>query len=120
MHLRCLVLFCLNVDVFSGLLRHFFLLDLMVNNVTGGKLAVNVFQGNSRLDHQNHHMVGKIGDLVDRFRLVLSFCGNDDLGGFLAHLFQDLIQALFKKVRGVGAFFFVDLSALDQLHQAAK
>ena len=59
---------------------------------------MDVLQGDSHLDHQNHNVVGQIGDLVDGFLFIVCLSCDDDLGAFLAHLLQDLVQALFKEV----------------------
>ena len=69
---------------------HFFLLDLVVNNMTGSQLLVDILQGDAGLQHQYHYMVGKIGNLVDGFLFVLSLGGNDNLGTLPTHLFRIL------------------------------
>ena len=63
-----------------GLLGHLLLLYLMVNDVTGGKLLVNVLQGNTHLDHQYHDVVCEIGDLVDGLLLVVCLARDDEKG----------------------------------------
>ena len=69
------------------------------------------------LEHQHHYMVSQVCDLIDGFLLILGLGGDDHLGALLAHLFQNLIQALLKEIGSVGALFFLRLSALDQRHQ---
>ena len=60
-------------------------------------------QGDPRLHHQHQNMVRQIRQLIDRL-LVIPVLGRDDnLGALLAHLFQNLVQALFKQVGGIGA-----------------
>ena len=98
------------------LLCHFFLLYLVVDHVARGKLAVDILKADALLDHQDHHVIDKVRDLVDRFGAILCLSGNDDLGALLADLFEDLVKTLFKQIRGIGALFFVGLSAADQLH----
>ena len=84
--------------LFSG---HFFLLDLVVDDMAGCQFLMDVLQGDALLDHQHHHMVGKIRDLVDGLRPVMVLGGDDHLGALLAHLFQDLVDALLEQVGGV-------------------
>ena len=47
------------------LFRHFFLFDLMVDHMAAGQLSVDILQVDAGLDHQHHHMVGKVGDLIN-------------------------------------------------------
>ena len=65
-------------------------------------------------------MVGQVGDLVDRLLFVLGLAGDDDFGGLLADLLQDLIQALVEEVGGVGAFLGGVLAALEHVHEALQ
>ena len=60
-------------------------------------------------------MVGKIGNLIDGLRLVLSLARDDDLGALLAHLLENLVQTLLEKVGGVRAFRQFLFPALKQL-----
>ena len=70
--------------------------------------------GNSLFHHQNHHMVQKIGNLVlDLFRIWI-LRRNDDLGCFFSDFFEDLVNALFKQVIGVRAFFRMLFAVFDQ------
>ena len=48
-------------------------------------------------------MIRKISNLIHRFALVIGLCGNDDLRGFLADLFQYLINAALKEVNSIRA-----------------
>ena len=75
----------------------------MVNDVTGSQLAVDVLHRNAHLDHEHHDVVGQISDLVNGFFFVVVLGGDDDLGALLAHLFQDLVQALLEEIGGVAA-----------------
>ena len=77
---------------------HLLLLDLVVNDVAGGQLAVNVLYRNTHLGHEHHDVVGKVSDLVDRLLLVTVLSADDDLSAFLAHLLKDLVQTLVKEV----------------------
>ena len=42
----------------------------MVNNMALFQLFGDVFYGNAKFNHQNHHMVGKVADLVNGFLFV--------------------------------------------------
>ena len=67
------------------------------------------FRTDTHLDHQNHDMIGEVGNLVNGFRTVAALAGDDDLGALFAHLFQDLVGPLLEQIAGVGAlgeFFF--------------
>ena len=57
-----------------------------------GKLRQDIVAGNAGFDHQDEHMIDKIGDLIDGVALVLRLSGDDDLGRFFADLFQDLVK----------------------------
>ena len=70
----------------------------MIDDIPSGKLCTDIVHRDPHLDHQYHHVIGKICDLVDCFPPVLRLGGNDDLCRFLSHLLDDLIQAFFKKV----------------------
>ena len=48
------------------------------------QLPGDLFPGNSLFDHQNHHMIEKIGNLVLNLFRVRIFGCDDDLGGLLA------------------------------------
>ena len=89
----------------------------MVNNMALFQLFGDVFYGNAKFNHQNHHMVGKVADLVNGFLFVALAACNDHFGGFLTDLFQNLFQTLVKQVGGVAALFGVGLAAFDQLIQ---
>ena len=99
---------------------HLLLLDLLVNDMAGGQLLADVLQGDAQLQHQHHDMVGQVADLVDGLGLVLGLAGDDDLGGLLAHLLQNLVQALLEEVRGVGPLLGVGLAAGQHLHQGVQ
>ena len=62
----------------------------------------HLLQGDAQLEHEDHHVVGQVGNLIDGLLPVLRLAGDDDLGGLLPHLFQDFVQSLVKKVGGVG------------------
>ena len=83
--------------------------------MAGSKLGADIFKRYSRLHHQNGQVVYEVGDFVDGLRLVLGLGRDDYLGGFLADLFKDLVQSLFKKICGVGAFLFLDFAPLYKL-----
>ena len=90
----------------------------MVNDVSFFQFTGHVLHRDAGADHQHQNMVGQITDLVNGFFLVLFFACNDDLGALFAHLFQDLLLALFKQVGGVAALFGGILAAFDQFIQA--
>lgn len=46
-------------------LGHLFLLDLLVNDVPGGQLPPHILQGDAQLEHEDHHVVGQVGNLID-------------------------------------------------------
>lgn len=62
-------------------------------------------------------MISKVGYFIYGFFFVPRFAGNYDLGAFLAHLFEYLVNSLFKEVCGVGAFLFFGLASAYQLHK---
>ena len=97
---------------------HLFLLDLVVNDVPAGQLLPDLLQGDARLDHQHHHMVGQVGDLIHRLPVILGLGGDDDLSTLLPHLFQDLVQPLFKQVGGIRALGPLIPALLQQAVQA--
>ena len=92
----------------------------MVNDVAGGELPVYVLHADPGLDHQHHHMVGEVCDLVARLFLVLSLGGDDDLGALLADLLEDLVEALPEEIAGVGALRARRLPILEQREQPAQ
>ena len=65
-------------------------------------------------------MIGEVGDFIDGLPLVAALAGHDDLGGLLADLFENFVDALLKEVGGVGALLFFCLAALKQGHQALQ
>ncbi len=69
----------------------------------------------AELDHEHHHVVGQVGNLVHRLLVVLRLGGNDDLGALLPHLLQNLVQALLKEVGGVGPLRPPGVALLEQL-----
>ena len=87
----------------SASFGHLLLLDLFVHDVAGPELLLDVVQGDAHLDHQDHHVVDKVGDLIDGFLLIAGFTGDNDFCGFLSDLFEDLVDALLKQVGGIGA-----------------
>ena len=102
---------------FIVLFGHFFLLNLVVNDVVGSQFIVDVLQRNAHLDHQHHNVIGKIGNFVNGFLFVVSLTRNDDFGTFLAHLFKDLVNAFFKEIGGIGTFLFFGFSADQHGHE---
>ena len=100
------------------ILDHFFLLDFVVDHVAGGELLLDFLQSDALLGHEHHHMVGKVRNFIDGFSPILRFGGDDDLGAFLAHLFQNLVQALLEQVSGVGALGQVPFPAFQQSVEA--
>ena len=79
---------------------------------------MNIVQRDPRFDHQHHHMVGQVRDFINRFLLIPILGGNDHLGRLLAHLFQNLVQAFFKQISGIGTFLLFGLPPCDQIHQS--
>ena len=77
-----------------------------------------IFQRNTHLGHHDHDVIRKVCDFVNGFLFVICLCRNDDLGTFLTDLFENLVNALFKEVRRVGALGLLALSAVKQIHQA--
>ena len=90
----------------------------MVNYVSFFEFLRDVLYGNAQLDHQHHDVVSQVADLVDGLLPVALGARNDDLGGFLADLFEDLFQALVEQIGGVAALLRVGLAALDECVQA--
>ena len=68
----------------------------MVDNVPGSQFITDLFYSNAHLSHENHGMVAEICQLVNGLLFVVALGSHNDLGALLAHLFQDLIDALFK------------------------
>lgn len=101
-------------------LGHLLLLHLFVDDVPGGQLVPDLLQADAQLEHEDHHMVGQVGDLVDGLLLVLGLAGDDDFGGLLPHLFEDLVDALLKEVGGVGPLLGALLPALEHVHEALE
>ena len=62
-------------------------------------------------------MISKVRDFIDGFRSVLRFGCNDDFCTFLTDLFQNLIDAFFKQVCSIGAFWLVYFSAYQHFIQ---
>ena len=67
-------------------LHHLLLLDLMVYDVSGGQLAVDILHRNAHLGHEHHDVVGQIRDFVDSLLFIVALGTDDDLG---AHSFLD-------------------------------
>ena len=89
----------------------------MVNYVSFFEFLRDVLYGNAQLDHQHHDVVSQVADLVDGLLPVALGACNDDLGGFLTDLFEDLFQALVEQIGGVAALLRVGLAALDEFIQ---
>ena len=62
--------------------------------MAGGQLPADFLQADALLGHEHHDVIGKVGDFIDGLGTVFGLGGDDDLGAFLAHLFQNLIQPL--------------------------
>ena len=75
----------------------------MGDDVAAGQLRADVLHGDALLRHEHQSVVAEIRDLVDGLCPVLGLGGDDDLGALLAHLFQDLVQALLEEVGGIAA-----------------
>ena len=58
-------------------LGHLLLLHLFVDDVPGGQLVPDLLQADAQLEHEDHHVVGQVGDLVDGLLLVLGLAGDD-------------------------------------------
>ena len=54
-------------------LRHFFLFYFLIDNMAGSQLLVDIFQGNTHLNHQHQHVIAKIGNFINRFLFVIRF-----------------------------------------------
>ena len=65
----------------------------MVDYVAGCKLVAHLVYGNAHLHHQHHYVIGKVGNFVYRFFLIVGFSCDNYLGTFLAYLFQNFIQS---------------------------
>lgn len=55
------------------------------------------------LGHHHEQVVDEVADLLLGLLVFAVFGGNDDLAALLAAFFENLIEALFKQVAGVGA-----------------
>jgi len=83
---------------------HFFLLDLVVDDVAGGKLLLYIVYGYAHLYHEHHEVIRQIRKLLHGFALVASLASDDNFRGFLADLLENLIDALVEEIGGVRAF----------------
>ena len=90
----------------------------MVDDMPLFQFFGNILNRNAQFDHQHHDVVRQVADLVNRLFFIAFCAGDDDLGGFLADLFQDLFQTLIKQIGGVASFFRVGLAALDECRTA--
>ena len=113
-------LFCKDFSSFLELLfcnrlrSHFFLLDLVVDDVAGGQLPADFLRGDAGFRHQHQGVVHQVCNLVDGLPFVLSLSGDDHLGTFLPDFFQNLIKTLPEEVGGVGALRQIYLPLLEQ------
>ena len=78
----------------------------------------DIFHGDAHLDHQHHDVIRQIGNFIDRLGLVFLPAADDDLGAFLADLFENFVQPLFKEVGGVGPLRPPGVALLEQLIEA--
>ena len=98
-------------------LLHFLLLDLVIHHMAAGQLGEDVLGLNAHFDHQNHHMIGQIGDFKDGLLPIAALSGDDDLGAFLADLLENLIDALLEQIGGIAALLGAGFPPLQQLIQ---
>ena len=87
----------------------------MVDDVARSELAMNVLDADAHFNHEHHYVIGKIGDLIDGFRLVTVTAADNNLGSLLADLLKDLIYTLVEEVGGVRALWSVGLSADEKV-----
>ena len=92
----------------------------MVNDVTGGKLFVDILNGNAHFHHQHHNVIRKVSDFVNCLLFVVRFSGDDNLGAFLTDFFEDLINALLEKVGCVRSLGQCFLAAFQKRIQVFK
>ena len=92
----------------------------MVDDVARGELLRDVVERDAGLDHQDHDVIGEVGDLVDGLLFVLGLGGDDDLGALLTHLFEDLVEALVEQIAGIGPLGHIALAALEQIIESLK
>ena len=78
-------------------LGHLFLLDLLVNDVPGGQLPSHILQGDAQLEHEDHHVVGQVGNLIDGLLFVLRLAGDDDSVASSPTFFRILSSPLSKR-----------------------
>ena len=78
-----------------------------------GQFLGDILPGDSFFSHQHHAVIQEIRDLIfDLFRIGIFRC-NDDLCTLFSHFFQDLVNALFKKIIRVRAFLRMKLPVFD-------
>ena len=94
---KLLIFFCFD---YSALL-HTLLLDLMVNYMAFCKLCGDIVNRNAGVNHQNGDVIEQVGDFKNRLFFIAALCRDYDLGAFLADLFEDFVNTLFKKVGGI-------------------
>ena len=90
---------------------HLFLFDLMIHHVAAGQLGEDILGLDAHFHHEHHDVIGQIGDFKDGFFLASALSSHDDLGAFLAHFFQNLIDALLEQLGGVAALLGVGFTA---------
>ena len=76
---------------------HFFLLDLMVNDMTGGELLLDILNGYSHIHHKHHCVVHKVGNFIYGFSLIISLTCYDYLGALLTDFLENLVSTLAEK-----------------------
>jgi len=97
----------------QGKLLHFLLLYFFIDHVAAFEFIADILGGDAEFDHENHYVIGEVGDFVDGFFLAV-FGADDDLGGFLADLLQDFVEALLEEVGGIAALGEEAFAALKE------
>ena len=73
----------------------------MVDNMAACKLVTYIIKRYAHLTHHYHYVICKVCNLIYSLCLIVSLTCDNNLGAFLANLFEYLIQSLFKKIGGV-------------------
>ena len=61
----------------------------------------NLLKRNTLINHHNSQMIEQIGNFVDGLNVVSVLRRDDRFGALLAHLLEDLVDSLVKKIAGV-------------------
>ncbi len=85
--------------------------------VAAGKLRLHLFQAHPPLHHEDGQVVEEVADLAHQPVPVAVLGGDHHLRRLLAHLLQDLVQALLEEVGGVGAGAGPGLAVPDHLQK---